>query len=85
MKKGFYLKFLESKKDENKDDKESTDFVLVNETKNNDKLIVFLNYFCNIVISVIKILLYILAFILISIGITSVINPSIRGIFLSLF
>lgn len=77
MKKGFYTKFLKNKENQKQD------FILVNQ--NDNQLIVVLNYFENLIGSMLKTALYISIFVFVSVGITAIINPSIRGIFLTYF
>ncbi len=85
MKKSLYLRFLENEKaKENKDLVNEVCNIKENSYKTNNTIVV-LNYISNLVVSILKVLMYILAFVLISIGITAIVNPSIRGIFLNLF
>ncbi len=83
MKKGFYLKFIENQNSEIKYRNSNTD--KYSKFEKHNEYIIILNYILNICTNIIKILIYILAFILISIGITAILNPQLRGIFLSLF
>ena len=85
MKKSLYLRFLENEKTkENKDLVNEVDDIKKNSNEINNTIVV-LNYMSNLIVSILKVLIYILAFVLISIGVTAIVNPSIRGVFLNLF
>lgn len=85
MKKGFYLKFIENLNKEIKYRDSNTNKYSMFKSHDKYIIIIILNYILNICTNIIKILIYVFAFILISIGITAIINPQLRGIFLNLF
>ncbi|MCX8075250.1 MAG: hypothetical protein N2749_06685 [Clostridia bacterium] len=51
----------------------------------NNKTVLILNYIENVITSTLKAIVYIVLFVFASVGITAIINPSIRGFILSIF
>lgn len=88
MKKSFYLKYIENKEKIKKDNRIKQKYKLGDNTiiieKSSNFFIQLFNIFINATKSALKGILYVLAMICISIGITAIINPNIRQIFINL-
>lgn len=88
MKKSFYLKYMENKEKMQKDNKTKQKYKLDDNTiiieKSSNFFIRLLNIMANGTKNVFRWILYVLVMILISIGITAIINPNIRQIFINI-
>lgn len=88
MKKSFYLKYIENKEKIRKDNKIKQKYKLDDNTiiieKSSNFFMRTFNILVNGTKSAFKGILYIVAMIFVSIGITAIINPNIRQIFINL-
>lgn len=88
MKKSFYLKYIENKKKTRKSNKIKQKYKLDDNTiiieKSSNFFIRLFNLFINGMRSSLKWIIYILAMIFISIGLTAIINSNIRQIIIDL-
>lgn len=88
MKKSFYLKYIENKEKIRKDNKIKQKYKLDDNTiiieRSSNFFVRLFKILVNGMKSIFKGILYILVMIFVSIGITVIINPSIRQIFINL-
>lgn len=88
MKKSFYLKYMKNKEKVQKENKTKQKYKLDDNTiiieKSSNFFIRLLNMIANGTKNAFRWILYVLVMILISIGITAIINPNIRQIFINI-